>query len=276
MDQQGYEKRGYLHENFRVFHLKEGMQEPVDWHYHTFHKIIAFLSGSARYGIEGQSYPLEAGDLVLVGKGCIHRPEVAVGAAYERIIVYISPEFLHQSSTEDCNLEQCFLDAKENFNFVVRPAFRRDMIKLLLRLAAAEQEHGFGNSILRQSLFFQFLILTSRAAEQQERRVQAQIGDEKIVAILQYLQSHLTENPSIDELAERFFISKYHMMRRFKEETGYTIHSYINTKRLMLARELIADGSPAQNACEACGFGDYSGFSRAYRRLFGQSPRMAK
>ena len=42
MEQQTYEKRGYLREDFRLFHLSGAMDEPVDWHYHTFHKIILF------------------------------------------------------------------------------------------------------------------------------------------------------------------------------------------------------------------------------------------
>ena len=92
MEQQTYEKRGYLREDFRLFHLSGAMDEPVDWHYHTFHKIILFLSGRAAYGIEGKSYPLESGDLIVVPSGCIHRPELAPGAPYERVIVYISPE----------------------------------------------------------------------------------------------------------------------------------------------------------------------------------------
>ena len=36
MEQPGYEKRGYLHEDFHLFHLCDAMREPVDWHYHTF------------------------------------------------------------------------------------------------------------------------------------------------------------------------------------------------------------------------------------------------
>ena len=45
MEQPGYEKRGYLHEDFHLFHLCDAMREPVDWHYHTFHKLIFFLGG---------------------------------------------------------------------------------------------------------------------------------------------------------------------------------------------------------------------------------------
>ena len=93
---------------------------------------------------------------------------------------------------------------------------------------------------------------------------------------MQYLSLHLTEELRIDDLAARFYISKYHMMRRFKEETGYTIHNYVVTKRLMLAREKIADGMPVGEACYACGFGEYSAFARAYKKQFSVSPRTAR
>ena len=87
MEQPGYEKRGYLHEDFHLFHLCDAMREPVDWHYHTFHKLCVYLGGDAiRYGIEGRSYALEPGDLILVPQGCVHRPEVEPGAAYERML----------------------------------------------------------------------------------------------------------------------------------------------------------------------------------------------
>ena len=59
MEQQEYAQRGYLREDFRLFHLKGAMEEQLDWHYHTFHKLIFFLGGQSGYGVEGRSYPLE-------------------------------------------------------------------------------------------------------------------------------------------------------------------------------------------------------------------------
>ena len=47
MEQPGYEKRGYLHEDFHLFHLCDAMRESVDWHYHTFHKLCVYLGGDA-------------------------------------------------------------------------------------------------------------------------------------------------------------------------------------------------------------------------------------
>lgn len=62
-------------------------------------------------------------------------------------------------------------------------------------------------------------------------------------------------------------------MRLFKQETGFTIGSYISKKRLLLGRELILSGTSAAQAAYECGFKDYSTFQRAYKALFNESPR---
>lgn len=92
-----YEKRGYLNEPFRLFHLADGSHQEIAYHYHTFHKIIILLAGRAGYAIEGEGYALQPGDYVLVGRGSIHRPIVEQGDFYERAILYISPEFCRSS-----------------------------------------------------------------------------------------------------------------------------------------------------------------------------------
>ena len=279
MEQPGYEKRGYLHEDFHLFHLCDAMREPVDWHYHTFHKLCVYLGGDAiRYGIEGRSYALEPGDLILVPQGCVHRPEVEPGAAYERMLLYLSPEFLRRSSTEEAPLETCFLQAAEDFRFVVRTGARNaSLLEPLRALERAKQSPGFGQQMLERALLYQLLIALTRGMQEQALPfASASAVDEKIAAILQYLASHLTEKISIDDLAARFYISKYHMMRRFRAQTGYTIHAYLVGKRLMLAREKISAGVPVMEAACQCGFGDYSSFSRAYRRKFGHAPSSAR
>ena len=69
-----------------------------------------------------------------------------------------------------------------------------------------------------------------------------------------------------------FYISKYYMMRLFKQETGYTLGHYISQKRLLLAKELLSSGVSVTQACFDCGFKDYSTFSRAYKQLFDETP----
>ena len=96
--------------------------------------------------------------------------------------------------------------------------------------------------------------------------------NDRIREIIRYIDAHLTEDLDIGELANTFFISKYHMMRLFRQETGTTIHLYVTQKRLLLARSLIDDGMRATEACYRCGWRSYSSFTRACTKHFGSTP----
>ena len=266
-----YEKRGYLNEPFRLFHLADGSHQEIAYHYHTFHKIIILLAGRAGYAIEGEGYALQPGDYVLVGRGSIHRPIVEQGDFYERAILYISPEFLQEQSRGGDDLETCFRQAQRDFRYVYHSGGSDRVRELFGLLEQSQQEAGFGAALLQRALFTQLMVEVNRISLAGDT-VSAAAGDSKVVALLQYLNAHLTEGLTIDELAARFYISKYHMMRKFKEETGYTIHNYIVSKRLLLARTQIAEGTPVLKAAQLSGFSDYTTFSRAYKKQFGSAP----
>ena len=85
-----YKKKGYLLENFRLFHLRSAQGTQVDYHYHEFCKVLLLLSGGGGYSIDGQRYLLQAGDIVLLGSRSIHRPDLDPHTPYERIIIYRS------------------------------------------------------------------------------------------------------------------------------------------------------------------------------------------
>ena len=94
----------------------------------------------------------------------------------------------------------------------------------------------------------------------------------RVLEWMRYLETHLAEDLDMDLLAEEFFISKYHMMRLFHRETGFTIHTYLLQRRLLAARQLIDKGMRATEACYRCGFRSYSSFTRAYSKHFGSTP----
>ena len=266
-----YEKRGYLNEPFRLFHLADGSHQEIAYHYHTFHKIIILLAGRAGYAIEGEGYALQPGDYVLVGRGSIHRPIVEQGDFYERAILYISPEFLQEQSRGGDDLETCFRQAQRDFRYVYHSGGGDRVRELFGLLEQSQQEAGFGAALLQRALFTQLMVEVNRVCRG-GHQVQAASGDSKVVALLQYLNAHLTEGLTIDELAARFYISKYHMMRRFRDETGYTIHGYVTEKRLLLAQQLLEQGIPSGEAALRCGYQEYSTFSRAYKKQFDRSP----
>ena len=266
-------KRGFLLENFRLFHLKSGGGTQVEYHYHEFCKILLLLQGSGGYYVDGQRYLLQSGDIVLLDAHSIHRPELDADVPYERIILYISPEYLQRQSTPDCDLRSVFSGEKGH---VLRlPEDRRQ--KVFRMAAALEQDllgDAFGREILSNAGLLRLLVELGRNRENPEASGASPVmpKDKRIVEILRYIDEHLSEDLDAEQLAKAFFISKYHMMRRFRRETGTTVHLYITQKRLVKARELMDAGMRATEACYRCGWRSYSSFTRAYGKHLGTTP----
>ena len=268
-----YAKKGYLLEDFRLFHLKDKGETKVDYHYHEFYKLLFFVSGKGGYFVEGKRYALTPGDIILIGKQCVHRPEFESGIPCERIILYISPEFLLRESSSACQLTDCF---SKEYDHVLRPneKIRKTLFSIVLNMEQELSSKRYGKEIVSTGMLLNLLVEIARSIFHKEVQKPAPMlpKSKRMQDIMHYLDAHLTEDINIDLLAEKFYISRFHMMRRFREETGTTIHAYISDHRLMLARDLIGQGIPATEVCFQCGFGSYSSFSRAYGKFFGTTP----
>ena len=108
-----YEKRGYLRDDYRIFHLTDRARRSFAFHYHDFYKVLVLLQGRVNYCVEGRSFSLEPNDVVLISEGELHHPEVLDDSPYERIILYLSPEFLRRYQ-EEADLLRCFREAREH------------------------------------------------------------------------------------------------------------------------------------------------------------------
>lgn len=274
-----YEKRGYLTDGFRLFHLTDVPDREFEFHYHDFDKLIIFLSGQVTYLIEGRSYHLTPYDLVLVPHHLIHRPEINQSAPYERIIIYLSPGFLSRYETADYDLSACIKKTRATHSEVLRipRLLQSTLFQSIKNLETACSEEGFANDLRCRLLFLEFMIQLNRSILSQEIIYpETASSNQQIQQILAYLNEHLTDKLDIRTLSQHFHISRYHMMRLFKQETGYTIGDYLTSKRLMLARELLNSDYPITELCYACGFPSYAAFSRAYRAAYKESPRAAR
>lgn len=268
--QYNLEKTGYLKEDFRLFHINDQTKKDFSYHYHDFHKIIVFISGKVTYHIEGKAYHLKPRDILLVSQGAIHKPEIDPSVPYERYIFWIRDDLSCQE------LNTCFQKANDrSFNLVRADSALQERLKdLLPEIEQTLQNKHFGDTVLRNALFTQFMIYINRiflrTSSSPDKKTYS--SDTQVEQLLKYINRNLSENLSIDQLANRFFFSKYHMMRKFKNKTGYTIHNYITSKRLLMARSLISQGMPVMKAAQASGFHDYTTFVRAYKKQFGKAP----
>ena len=264
------EKKGYLNEEFRLFHIKDQTGQEFSYHYHDFHKVVIFLSGKVTYHIEGKAYHLKPWDILLVSRHAIHKSEIDASVPYERFILWIKNDIPNNQ------LLQCFQKASDrSYNLVRLNSSLQEKLKdVLFELEASARSEAFGKDILTQALFQEFMVYLNRIFLEKQYIFdkKSYSYDSQIANILKYINHHLGEDLSVDALASRHYISKYHLMRKFKEETGYTLHNYVINKRLLQARTLISEGTPILKAAHESGFAEYSTFSRAYRKQFGKAP----
>ena len=272
-----YEKSGYLKEDFQYCHLHTRKMQEFQYHYHDFHKVLLFLQGDVSYHIEGRVFHLFPGDVVLIPAGEIHKPVLNSAQIYERIILYLSPDFLTAAGNKDTDLNHCFLQAKKHQNNVMRllSTFQKNLSHLCSCLEEELKAPSlFAGTLRPKYLVGEFMILLNRATLNHcSVYPENTFKNEKITQILNYINNNLAASLSIDTLSSRFFISRYHLMHSFKDATGYTIGSYITTKRLLYARALIRGGASVTDACYASGFQNYSTFSRAYKKQFQTSAK---
>ena len=268
-----HNKRGFLLENFRLFHLKSNGATQVEYHYHEFCKILLLVSGSGGYYVDGQRYLLQPGDIVLLDAHSIHRPEMDPDATYERIILYISPDYLERQSTGDCSLRSVFSGEKGHV-LRLNEERKQKVFRMAAQLEQDLQSSCFGREILSNAGLLRLLVEIGRNRENPDTSGTSPVmpRSQRIVDILRYIDEHIAEDLDAESIASAFFVSKYHMMRQFRRETGTTVHLYITQKRLVRARELIASGMRATEACYRCGWRSYSSFTRAYGKHLGTTP----
>lgn len=91
--------------------------------------------------------------------------------------------------------------------------------------------------------------------------------------VIMYINFNLTEDLGLQTIADQFSLNKNYLSTIFKKETGTSLTSYVNQKRVRNAIYLLNTSSlPVQNIAEACGFNDLNYFSRIFRQQVGMSP----
>ena len=96
----------------------------------------------------------------------------------------------------------------------------------------------------------------------------------KLLEIRGFLDEHFTEKIFLDELANQFYISKYHMSREFKKAFGITVGSYVNSQRITKAKELLRFSDQQIEAiARACGIDDNSYFNKVFQKAEGITAR---
>ncbi len=263
--------------DFELQYKRDSYLKDVELHHHDFFEFYFLLSGDVTYLIESKIVHVMPGDLLLISPRELHqvliKPEMSV---YERYVLWVDPQVIRRLSSSLTNLNSGLDPTSPVFGNQLRPT-PEDRTKLRDLLEALHQESSadtYGADLLRQSLLTQLLVTINRLLTQQGTYLDEDSRTNRAVTqAINYINLHYAEPLSLDLLADRFYVSKYHLSHEFNRQIGTSIYRYIQKKRLLMARQLIAQGKRPTEVQSLCGFGDYAGFYRAFKAEYGICPR---
>lgn len=263
-------------EDFEFFHYSDNVPINVEYHNHDFYEIFFFISGKVKYIIEGKTYTLKPNDILLTNNKELHKPIIENGMNYERIIIWVNPSFVKTIENNETDLTLCFDSSSKHHHNLLRPNIDLFHVinKIYEKLEKACSGNDYGDNLLRKVYITELLIYLNRAYFDTSKEIDIDIEhNSKISDVLQYINENLCEDLSLDTLSKKFYISKYHLSRQFKQYVGFTIHQYIMKKRLIIAKIHLHDGASINSAYIYSGFNNYQNFIKAFKDEFGLSPK---
>lgn len=269
------EERQYMIDRDYEVYEKEGVPTgAMAFHYHNFYEILYVLEGEYSSMIENQSYHLHKGDFLLIDQNVMHKyqPTAGAGENSKRIILWVTGSCLRGLTDEDLDLSECFrIQDSRAWHF---PVYYEEMLRgYLLKLAMDGDSAGIRRAMDRGYLTLFFSHLNLLCTRKESLLSGEYVAEHPLVEkVNAYVDEHLEENITLEDLAAHVHVSKYHFLRRFKELTGVTAHAFVMNKRLIRACELLQKGESVTTAYQSTGFGDYSVFLRNFKAAFGISP----
>jgi AraC-like DNA-binding protein len=185
---------------------------------------------------------------------------------------------LHRLSTPATHLSGCFdYRPKGKGNIVhLEEAQLKRFLQLTGDLEEALASDAYGTDIQANCCIAQLLVLTNTVFHNASF-IPTDIMPELVRKTMDYIEAHLAQDITLEQLAGIFHLNSTYISRQFKKHTGLTLRSYIVDRRIALAKSYLYEGLSITEACYQSGFSDYANFIRSFTKIVGISPgRFAK
>lgn len=246
-------------------------------HSHTFYELIYCCNTcGAEYLVGSERYRLHQGDIVFIPPGISHRPLLPENMAqpYERYVLWLSQAFMENLSPlfpypfSQKQSNAGLLRTGETTSAPLGDLFQNGILE------AEGHEDGWEAAIIGNTitLLSQLKRATDRQQLYQLKAEKPQLLD-KLTA---YVEENYAKPITLSNTAKAFYISESTISHLCKEKLGVSFYRYVTQRRLIAAKSLIGKGILLEDVALQSGFGDYSGFYRAFKQEYGITPRQYK
>lgn len=242
-----------------MFKHAKGIRDIVGKEFHTFHELFLFLDGDAEFTSDRLKIKLAPGTLVIIPKETFHQFTCKRDNKYRRCVLNFS-----KVSELDHVIEQ-------KMSKVCAVKLPNDLYSHFSEVFEAARNAPEATESKVQAKALLARVLCRLDTEQNSDILTGDLHPLINSAVI-YIEEHIREPIGVGEVAEALHVSESYLMKLFRRDMNIPVYRYITEKRLIMAASEIEKGVPATKAAELAGFGDYSGFYKMYKKMFGISP----
>lgn len=256
-----------------IFYIRKDIEFSFPFERHDGYEIYLFLEGDAQIFVEQNCYSLSRGDLYMIFPEEYHRIQALSTTTYDRAVIHLSSSYINRLSSSQTNLNTAFF-IKEGASFNIAHLSETDIKEFMHAVNRIKHYNGsdeFGSDLLKDAYCTTFLLRLYHRF-QDEKSAQRNLTPPLVEQAIEYIQTHLSENITIDELSHALYHDRSYISRLFKDFTGITLQQYIIIKKVTLAKQLLSKGYSLTDVCFQSGFHNYANFIRTFSKNTGISP----
>lgn len=232
-------------------------------HMHTHYELYYLTDGSRRYFVKNRIFTVQEGDFILIRPNTVHYTANVGKNGHERILLNFTGDYIDPRIKDA--VERLF-----ELNCISVCDSRKNCIMQLFEEIAEEYAIDDAYSEVRRAALLNELFISLLRS----RKIQpSATGERSIDAVLDFVETHLAEEITVDTAARVAGLSRSHFSRIFPKLTGFTFADYLKLQRLECARQLLEKTDESITAVAfSCGFAGSSYFATVFRNCFGVSP----
>lgn len=224
--------------------------------------FIIILSGHGTIHYKEQDYSVKAGDCVWLDCRAPYAHESSIDDPWELQWVHFNGSFAKEYYDN-------YLD--QGATFIFTPRNLAHFTDTITNIYNTQKAAGSNVELLSHKYLTD--LITYCYTESQEDNDLSESTEFKVKQVNDYIAEHFAEKISLENLADQFFISKFHLSREFKKQYGTTIGNALTAKRLSFAKSQLrfTDSSVEQIGLD-CGFSDVGYFIKVFKSYEGMTP----
>ena len=188
--------------DFEIFHYKDPKLDGVDVHQHDFYEIYFFISGNVEYNVEGHSYHLQSGDILLINPLELHQPRIRADQhPYERIVLWVNKSYRSELCSNQTSLSRCFDSSIPGHTNLFRLAktHKAYIYSKLQELLHESTSDSYGNDLVCRAELIRLLVELNRLANESSETKKEKTVSPLIENVTEYINNHYFEKITLDK-----------------------------------------------------------------------------